>query len=85
MRRQKKIKSKEIVKVGKLGFGKGRKKNEPIIAPNGIKYLRCKECEKLKKLEEDFAVDNAMSHKRKNYCKVCISNNIKKSKIKKIS
>lgn len=76
------IKPKGISGRGKLGFGKGKKKNEPIIAPNGIKYLRCKSCGKLKLLEEDFGIDNAMSHKHKNYCKVCISNNIKESKLK---
>ena len=73
-----------VVEVGSMAFNKGKKRNKSFFV-NGTEYLRCKECGKVKEINEGFPMDRKnKQHHHKNYCKVCLKNMREEAKIIKI-
>lgn len=57
-------------------FNKSKKHN-PVILVDGVEYLKCKACEKVKPLNA-FHNDKNNHHGHKNFCKECVKNKKKK-------
>ena len=58
-------------------FNKSKKHN-PVVLVDGVESLKCKNCEKIKPLNE-FHKDKNNSHGHKNFCKQCVKNKKKRS------
>ena len=71
------------IEIGSMAFNKGKKRNKSFIT-NGVEYLRCKGCGKIKEIN-NFSIDRKnKQHGHKNYCSICLKKRREEAKIIKL-